>query len=99
MERKNFFTSGWLFLTIAIVNIAVAAFFSPLIMSHPGHFDEWFGALICLIPMSIALAIVGGLVPRRKIGVKRLLTVIFDGLAALLYMASMVAIIAYWAQY
>ena len=99
MEQKNFFTSGWLFLVIAIINLMVAVIFSPLIISHPGHFDEWFGALICLIPMSIALAIVGALVPRRKIGVKRLLTVIFDGVAALLYMASMVAIISYWAQY
>lgn len=97
MERKNFFTSGWLFLTIAIVNLVVAAVFSPLIISAPGHLDEWCGPLVFLIPMSIALAIVGGLVPRRKIGVKRLLTVIFDGVAAVLYMASLVAIVAYWA--
>lgn len=96
MEKRNFFTSGWLFLSIAILNLLVAGVFGPLIMSSPGHLDEWFGPLCFLFPMSIALAIVGGLVPHRKIGVKRVLTVLFNAIAAILYISAVIAIISHW---
>lgn len=93
MEKRNFFTSGWLFLSLAILNLVIAGIFGPVIMSAPGHMDEWFGPLCMLFPMSIALAIVAIFLPRPRIGVKRVLTIVFNGLSAILYIMALVAII------
>ena len=98
MEKKNFFTSGWLFLSIAIVNLLVAVIFGPLVISKPSHLDEWFAPLCFLIPMSLALAIVGGLIPRRRAGVNRLLTALLNGVAVVLYFSALVSIISYWSR-
>lgn len=97
MERQNFFTSGWLFLIIAMLNFTVALIFGPLVAGNAGALDEWFAPLCMLIPMSIALAIVAIFVPRTHIKVKRILTVSFNALSAVLYMWALTAIISYWA--
>lgn len=99
MEHKNFFTSGWLFLSIAILNLVIAGIFGPLIASSPGSLDEWLLPLFFLIPMSIALAIVGIFVPRGKIGVKRWLTVGFNFMSCVLYGIALVAILTYEPTY
>lgn len=96
MERRNFFTSGWLFLSLAILNLVVAGVFSPFIMSAPGHLEEWFSPLCLLFPMSIALAIVSIFLPRPRIGVKRVLTIVFNAMSAILYIMDLVAIVEHW---
>lgn len=96
MERRNFFTSGWLFLTIAIVNVLVAVVFGIVIMCNRESLDEWFAPLCMLVPLSVALGIVAIFLPRQKIGVKRGLTIAFNGVSALFYMMALISIITYW---
>ncbi|MDE6448590.1 MAG: hypothetical protein K2L41_00745 [Muribaculaceae bacterium] len=98
MEKRNFFTSGWLFLSLAILNLAVAGISSPLIMSSPGGLDEWFSPLCFLFPMSIALAIVSIFLPRPRIGVKRVLTIVFNAMSAILYIMAIIAIVGHWIE-
>jgi len=97
MEKKNFFTSGWLFLSIAILNMVVAGIFGPLVISSPGSLDEWFAPLCFLIPMSVALAIVNIFIPRGKIGAKRVFAILLNALAAVIYLFALCAIVYHWA--